>query len=237
MDLQKNIGERVSLISGKKPIILICPHGYRGDDKNTALITEYIARKINCYAVINRGWERHDFVDSSLDKADCNNVYHCNQDVVREEFLDPILRFVSRTLKKNPFIYVFYLHGMSNFHRIKSGIYDLDIVIGCGADDPNFFSCSLWRKDLFCFCLSRSGFVVAEGTPKSKLCGSAKQNMNQFFVQWRPNLLVQSMQLEIVENRRKSQISSEKTAELLSLSFLRLLESDNFYSDAKMLSY
>ena len=76
--------ERVSVIEGKSPIIIVAPHGYKGDDENTDLIAEEIANALHCYAVINRGWERSDSVDFMKDKADCNNVYHCKEDVVRE---------------------------------------------------------------------------------------------------------------------------------------------------------
>lgn len=233
MQFRKNTGERVSLISGKKPIILICPHGFQGDDKNTAIITEHIARKIDCYAVINRGWERAESVDPENDKADCNNIDHCYQEIVKEEFLDPIFRFVSRSLKKHPFIYTFYLHGMANLHRLKSGLYDLDIVVGSGGDDSESSSCSVWRKDLFCFCLYKKGFKIAEGTKKSKLAGASKDNMNQLFVQKVPNALIQSLQIEIIETRRRNEVQAIKTADLLSGAFNSMLETDSFYSTGK----
>lgn len=237
MDLQKKYNERVSLLHGRSPIVLICPHGYQGDDKNTALITELIAKKINCYAVINRGWERSEVVDTTLDRADCNNVYHCHEEVVKEEFLDPILRFCSRALRRHPFIYTFYLHGMSNNHRLKSGIFDLDLVVGCGGDDPNNFSCSVWRKNLVCFCLSQSGLTIAEGSRRSNMAASTKQNMNQLFVQWYSNALVQSMQLEIVEERRKNIETATKTAEILSNSFSKILDTNSFYSTSSFYVY
>lgn len=229
MKIQNNSGERVSTIMGKKPIILVAPHGYQDDDKNTAYICEHVAKTINCYAVINRGWERSDSVDPSFDKADCNNVNHCHQDVVKEEFLDPILRFSARLLRKNPFAYIFFIHGMSNFHRLSSGIYDLDIVVGFGDNEKNDFSCSLWRKDLFCFSLHQNGFKIAEGTKKSKMSGSHPLNMNQLFVRKYPNPLMQSMQLEIVETRRRTSEATKKTADLLSNAFLKTLETNNFY--------
>jgi hypothetical protein len=62
--------ERVSITSGKQPILIVSPHGYKNDDENTATVAEAIASVLNCYAVINRGWERADDVDIFNDKAD-----------------------------------------------------------------------------------------------------------------------------------------------------------------------
>ena len=82
--------ERVGIIIGKNPVILVAPHG--ADDTNTDIITERVAKKADCYAVINRGFERADFVDVIKDKADCNKIDHCKQEVVYEEFLKPIIK-------------------------------------------------------------------------------------------------------------------------------------------------
>lgn len=237
MENQNNQGERVSLISGKTPIVLIAPHGYHGDDKNTAFLVEYIAKKLDCFAVINRGWERSETVDPLLDKADCNNVNHCHQDVVKEEFLDPIFRFVKKALRKNTFVYTFYLHGMSNFHRIKSGIYDLDIVVGFGDDGKRNFSTSLWRKDLLCFLLYQNGFTVAEGSWKSGLSGSAKNNMNQLFVQNYHDSLVHSMQIEIIEQKRRDKEATKKTGDRLAIAFWRAIEENTFYTNGTFQTY
>lgn len=103
--------ERVSVIRGKAPVIVVAPHGFEQDDQNTALIAESIANEINCYAVINRGWERCLDIDVLNDKADCNNVYHCKEDVVREEFLEPIVRFKSRILYSHDEAFLIFIHG------------------------------------------------------------------------------------------------------------------------------
>ena len=113
--------ERVSIINGKIPILIVAPHGYEKDDEQTALIAEYIANKIGAYAVINRGWERAEEVDFWKDKADCNNINHCFEDVVKEEIIDPILRYKSRILLGHSEMYVFWIHGMSDDHRKISG--------------------------------------------------------------------------------------------------------------------
>ena len=137
--------ERVSVIEGSIPVIVVAPHGFHGDDENTDLIAETIASTIDAYAVINRGWERGDTVDSFKDWADCNNVYHCKEDVVREEFLEPIIRFKNKILKKEQLAYIFYIHGMGNRHRAVAKDPYLDAVLGYGAGKPNSFSCDIWQ--------------------------------------------------------------------------------------------
>ena len=65
--------EKVSVLEGTIPALIIAPHGFKNDDLNTDLIAEEIATDLSAYAVINRGWERADKVDWFNDKADCNN--------------------------------------------------------------------------------------------------------------------------------------------------------------------
>ena len=102
--------EKVSVLEGTIPALIIAPHGFKNDDLNTDLIAEEIATDLSAYAVINRGWERADKVDWFNDKADCNNLKHCHEDVVKDEFLLPIMRYVIQILKFSPYIYIFTIH-------------------------------------------------------------------------------------------------------------------------------
>lgn len=207
--------ERVSIIEGKLPIIVVAPHGFNKDDENTALIAETIASSIDCYAVINRGWERADDVDIFNDKADCNNVEHCHEDVVREEFLDPILRFRNRLRKSHTTIYMYMIHGMSNKHRRLADDPALDIVIGYGAGSPDSFTCDLWRKNAFGYLLSESGLTVYEGKKGGAMSGWARQNMNQLFRKWYSDPSMQSLQIEIIHDLRADSDIAQLTAEYM----------------------
>src|ERR1019366_4114948 len=137
------------VIEGKIPVLIIAPHGAPGDDVNTDIVAEHLARTLSCYMVVNRGWERSDVIDEINDKADCNNFAHMTG-VIKDEFLDPILRFKSRILKKTSPMFVFMIHGMANDIRIKTGERQLDMIVGYGAGTPPSYSCNIWRKDLFC---------------------------------------------------------------------------------------
>ncbi len=92
--------ERVTVIYGKKPFLLVAPHGADGDDINTAIIAEETALALGCNAVINRGFERSDNVDVDDDQANCNRVDHIIQPVVYDEFLKPIIKIKDKLNSK-----------------------------------------------------------------------------------------------------------------------------------------
>lgn len=220
--------ERVSIISGKLPILIVAPHGFDGNDERTALIAEYIANTIGAYAVINRGWERDDTVDFMKDKADCNNVNHCHEDVVREEILEPIIRYKNRILMSFPFAYLYFIHGMSNKHRKISGDPNMDIVIGYGAGSPSSLTCDTWRKDLFIHLLIESGLHTYEGAKGGPMSGWARSNMNQLFRKWYSEPQVQAMQIEIIHDLREENDIAMITAEYLGAAMKDMLKAKGF---------
>ncbi len=195
--------ERVSLISGDLPVVLVAPHG--PDDINTDLIAETIAHEMGAFSVINRGWKRSKVFNYSSDHADCNNISHVHEDVVKEEFLDPIIRMVAKISSKiDNRVYVFYLHGCGNEVREKANDQNLDLIIGYGEGSPSSYSCDLRVKDAFCYFLENESFGVYEGKKKGKYSGRSKNNMNQLFKLWYPQWPVHSMQIEIVKELREN---------------------------------
>lgn len=229
--------ERVSVISGDAPILVVAPHGYDGDDERTALVTEYIANNFGTYAIINRGWERNDSVDYMLDKADCNNVIQCHEDVVKEEFLEPIIRFKNRILAKHAFMYMFLIHGMANRHRIITQDHNLDMVVGFGAGSPNSFTTELWRKNAFIHFLSMAGIHAYEGAKNGPMSGWARNNMNQLFKKWYEEPDVHSMQIEIIHELRSDDDMAKITATYLGESMIKLLQATSFSSSHNIKSY
>jgi len=220
--------ERVSIIEGRKPIIVVAPHGYDNDDERTALIAEAIANTLGCYAVINRGWERADKVDIFNDKADCNNAQHTHEDVVKEEFLDPIIRFRNRIRKQHSVVHLYMIHGMSNKHRTLCGDSKLDMVIGFGAGSPDSFTCDTWRKDAFIHLLGESGLTVYEGKKGGAMSGWSRQNMNQLFRKWYSDPTVQAMQIEIINELRADNDIAQLTAEYLASAMDDMLGKSRF---------
>jgi len=208
--------ERVSTIKGSSPILILVPHGY--DDPNTSVVAEQIVNELDAYAVINRGWERGDHYNYYKDIANCNNIDHINEDVVKEEFLDPILNYAQLILANNEEPNIFIIHGVSNSIRAKAGS-DLDIIVGHGNGKPPSLSCPDWYKDFFINELSRSGtgFDTYEGKAGGAYSGRKKENLNQLFRQtsW-SHTSIFSMQLEIVRERRKDYDTARKTGDRIS---------------------
>ncbi len=192
--------ERVTLVQGDSPVLIVAPHGV--DDKNTDLIAEKVAVEIGAYAVINKGWKRSQQVDYFKDFANCNNLQHLHSDVVREEFLEPIIVFKNRIKKLyDDNVSIIILHGCSNEVRNKAQDQSLDLILGWGLGSP-FRSCSTRFKNSLCYHLMNEGFGVYEGSHKSKYSGSSKNNLNQLFKRWYPDDMVNSIQIEIVKELR-----------------------------------
>jgi phage replication-related protein YjqB (UPF0714/DUF867 family) len=218
--------ERVKIISGKIPVIIVAPHGV--DDERTSTIAQRISEEIHSFAVINLGWERSQNVDFMKDKADCNNTLHCYQDVVKEEFLDPIIRYKNKILKTNNEAYIFYIHGMSNKHRITANDPTMDIVVGYGVGIPNSITFDPWKKNCLVSTLEELGFGTYEASQGSSMSGWSKNNMNQLFRKWHYEPKVNSIQLELVHELRESNKAAEWTAVYLSEAIIEAIQAKKF---------
>lgn len=204
--------ERVSIIEGDTSVLLVVPYG--ANEQNVARMGEILAHDIGAYAVINRGWKRSPSVDHARDMADCNDLRHLYEDVVREEFLNPILRTVVRM--KNRFddhVLVLILIEVDRDTRAGTDDEILDIVLGCGAGHPPAHSCSRRTKNSLMYFLQSEGFGVYEGGAGSKYSGKAKKNLNQFFVRWQPDDRVESMQVamtgDLIEDEGMIRMTTE----------------------------
>lgn len=193
--------ERIVLVEGDSPVLIVAPHG--PDDRNTDIIAEKIAIEFGAFAVINKGWRRSSKVDFANDLANCNDVRHIHSDVVKEEFLEPILRFKSRIRKKyDEKIFVLLIHGCSDDVRKVANNHDLDIILGYGEGNPPSYSCSEKFMNAFAHHLVNEGFGVYRGAAGGKYAGKAKNNLNQLFKRWYPDDFVESIQMEIVRDIR-----------------------------------
>lgn len=200
--------ERTTTIEGQAPIILVAPHGM--DDTHTAYIAEKIATNFGAFAVINKGWRRSAHVDYFNDLANCNDIRHLYSDVVREEFLNPILRFVVKIKKKyQEKVFMLILHGCSNSVRRFANDENLDMILGFGEGHPPSYSCDMKVKNAFLHYLEEERFEVYEG--KSTYAGRSKNNLNQLFRKWYRDNDVNSLQLEIVRDLRVPQQNANDT--------------------------
>ena len=195
--------ERVSVSYGDLPILLIAPHGV--DDYNTDYIVDKIAHDMSVFSVINRGWKRSKSVDYLNDKANCNNISHIYEDVVKEEFLDPIIRIIAKIQKTlDEKIFIFNIHGCSNEVRENANDKNLDIILGCG--DIESKTCENKIKNAFAYFLEKESFGVYEGKKSGKYSGSSKKNLNKLFNKLYPKENINCIQIEIVKELRETDL-------------------------------
>lgn len=192
--------ERVSISKGDLPVLLVAPHG--PDDLNTDYLVELIASEMSLFSVINRGWKKSYYVDQINDVADCNNISHLHEDVVKEEFFEPILRSVAKIQKTlDERAIVINIHGCGNSVRDYVDDPELDIIVGYGEGlRNNSHTCNLKLKNAFVSFLEDESFGVYQG--QKRYAGRARNNLNQLFKKWYPNQYVNSFQLEIVHELR-----------------------------------
>jgi hypothetical protein len=237
--------ERVSVIHGKKPIILVVPHG--ADDTNTAVIAEFAAKYTNCCAVINRGFERSEEVNEAKDLADCNRIDHVKQEVVFDEFLRPIKKFREKFVHKSfnanlstgsrPGVYttadpvhIFYIHGCGDgVHKEAGELVQVIVGYGLGAIKHSL-SCDLWRKDAFVQLFQDYAVDgnVYEGKSGGKYAGRDSNNMNQYFRKHERYENTHSMQLKFPYSWRNTETSASLTGILLSTVLVDYLEETEF---------
>lgn len=216
--------ERVSIRQGKNPILFVAPHG--PDDTNTSIIAETAAEICDGYYVINNGFERKgNIVDVENDRANCNRIDHVIQDVVKEEFLNPIEKFTAQMRSKlqiHHFLMnyseickplIFYIHGAGDHVHIEVGE-KISVIVGYGLGKKkgnDSFTCENWRRKLFVQSYrSYSKAEVYEGLGGS-YNGRNPNNMNQFYRQYISNSLIDSMQLEFPYLSRFNKLEAEKT--------------------------
>jgi hypothetical protein len=182
--------QRVSIVEGKQPFIIVAPYG--ADDSNTDTLVHVLAKKhLNCYGVINWGWERSTKVNWLQDKADCGNIQHCHQDVVFDEFLNPLLRFKKRIIEQNHNVFILILTG-----QVKNSLPpNIDGILGYGQGES--YSCEEWKARIFGFIASEEGVKIYGARPATALSGHTSKSLNQLFTKWYPDNRVESLILDI----------------------------------------
>lgn len=167
--------ERVTVLQGNKNsnVLVVAPHG--PDDQNTGLICEAIQNLIDCYMVVNNGFQRSQKVDSLNDLANCNSTDHCiNDSVVFGEFTKPIINFCKR--KPGPcYSMIYYIHGMGS--QIQE-----DFILGFGQGAvSDRLTMNINRADLLKQSIESVGYNVAFATPGGPYSARKTDNLTQLF--------------------------------------------------------
>tara|TARA_Y100000034_G_scaffold6762_1_gene7438 strand:+ start:4107 stop:4823 length:717 start_codon:yes stop_codon:yes gene_type:complete len=219
--------ERVSIINGSVPLLLVCPHG--DDDTNTNVVTEKCAEAIDAYALINHGWKRSDDVDEINSFADCNSVAHImdtNNFVVNDEYGKEFIKFRQKIMKKWSGFYIFHIHGIGN-HIKKKANDNVHLIMGFGKSKKNpSLTCELWVKDAFAKCVEDQGMgnlVIYQGMAGGSYTARKNDNVNQYYRQYTHEPTIQSVQLEVTYDLRDDKQIAEHTGKFLAGCFHQLL--------------
>jgi len=222
--------ERVSIIGGGNRILFVAPHG--GDDDKIASTATSLAQGLGSFAVINQGWTISHRVDAISGVADCNDARHIHEDVVREEFLRPILRSVSRIKKllmERPLLVV--LGGHCGIETSNPNEEVLDMLLGCGSDAPSRQSCSTRTKKRLIQSLNNEGFSVHEDIVGGRYSGRSKNSLNQLFKRWIKDPSIESVQLAIDRDLISDDEMISMTVDGLASAFEALLADNDEEAD------
>jgi hypothetical protein len=210
---------RVTVREGSIPVLLIAPHG--PDDKNTDILTEHMANKIDAYAVINWGWEKNNqnIVDCMEDFGNCNDLTHLHEEVIFEEFLKPILSYRHKIVYKHHIMYQYVIHGVGNDIRAKTNDFTTDIIVGNGIGTPNRLSTPMWKRDAFIYLAEKVGGMTTYAAEGKSYAGWARNNLNQIWNCWynapATKATSQSLQLELIYEARKNEETAKLYGEFL----------------------
>ena len=176
--------ERVTTVFGTANIVLVAPHGHDLDDSHTGALTLAAAKALDAHAVVNNDWKRVKVVDEIKGEANCNNIDHCNEPVVKAEFLDPIIDAIDNCQNiydgPNESVLVLMIHGVGNSIRKKSKDSKLDLIVGFGAGDKPRLTSKQWLTDLFID--SAEGLAkwkTYEGAPGGDYSARSSKNITQ----------------------------------------------------------
>lgn len=215
--------ERVTTRLGMNNVLLVAPHAHDLDDTHTDLIALAAADYLNAHAVVNNAWKRAKKVDELKSEANCNDINHCLEPVVKAEFLDPIMSAIDLVTldDTDPFqmrnngieCYVFMVHGVGNAVRTKANDPKLDLIVGFGAGNKPYYTCEEWQRDCFIdLCRGNFKWKTYAGAPGGDYSARSKNNMTQaiFRETGQP-----TMQLEFVYARRNDEATARTTGEQL----------------------
>jgi hypothetical protein len=214
--------ERITVIDGEDttPILLVAPHG--ADDPRTGLLTKLIAEKTGAFAVINNGWERAKNYDYDKDRANCNNIEHCHEDVVKQEFLNPIMEYVNTIFDCSADITILIMHGVSDALNAKRDP-SLDAVVGFGEGTPPSYTCDVVRKDAFIYILNQI-MEVGQGEGGGRYAGRRRKNLNQLYRKWYADSQVHSLQIEVVRSLRCDDATTHMASDLFSQAIIEYVD-------------
>lgn len=209
--------KRVIIKKGDFPALIVSPYVNTHFNK----ILQQVADNLKCSRVINNGWEQSSQVDFFNDLADCNNIEHIHADVVKDEFLDPIIEFSDRSMQSYGFNNVYVFHEIN----LKKNI---DVIVGYGAGRIPSHTCPTWLKDAFIYFAEKQGYLVYGGRANGEHAGRSKSELNQLFRKWYFERNINSFQIKV---NSQTLLDEKSTSRVLSYVIDKITGIDRFDED------
>lgn len=230
--------ERVTTVFGTSNVILVAPHSHDLDDTHTGALTLAAAKELDAHAIVNNGWKRSKTVDEIKGEANCNNIDHCVEPVVKAEFLDPIYDAIidaKMVSAPPPIPLVLMIHGVGNSIRTKARDPKLDLIVGFGAGDKPKLTCQQWLIDLFVDTAEGLGnWTTYEGAPGGDYSARNSKNLTQAIYRAHHGS-VNVLQLEFVYATRTDDASAKDTGRKLACVLESICKYSNYTRMSNML--
>lgn len=220
--------ERVSVRLGTAPVLVVAPHGHHLDDGNTDWLAESLADHLDAHAVVNRGWRRATAVDEVAGLANCNDIRHCREPVVDQEFLAPINSVINDANMAGEQLLVLMIHGMGNQIRQQAGDGKLAVVVGWGNGKPPRPTCETWKKNAVVDLLNDSGVKTYEGAAGGPFSARGSNNLTQVLRQHNTDVL----QLEVVYAYRSTRKEAEYIGSVIGTVVETILQASDYHRPA-----
>jgi hypothetical protein len=237
--------ESIEKIEGRCGILLIAPHGFRGDDDNTGILTRKVAQRLGCYAIINEVYRKpkkrkdlksgfmREVPDRARRRINLNRFSQVER-FAKEDFLVSILEYTERIIKNHGMAFVLWIHGIKDRNIAENvmdaNASDVHVVLGIGQGNSPGLTANVSAVAGLIGCFKDNGIKTinaALAKKESNYSGSHENIMNQLFIGKRYGLSkVQSIQLEIKYTGFRDPESIERAARAFSASlshFIRLV--------------
>jgi len=233
-----SVGE-IEKITGHNKVLLIAPHGFNGDktnglkadDENTGILTREIARRLNCYAIINEVYKKPEKeADPATKRINLNRRGQVEK-YLKEEFLQPLKNFTQSIIKNHGSALVLWVHGILDKNitseTVAGDINNTHVVLGIGQGNSNnhYTANKKTVDDLIRVLLDNEdkSIVATLAKEESNYCGANENIMNQYFRTHGYDLSkVESIQMEIKHSGFRDKENIEPAAEAFSTAILNM---------------
>lgn len=201
--------KKIEVIEGKTNpnIILVAPHGVKGDDDNAGKLAKAIQKRLGCHAIINEAFKRpEDKEDGSIGDFDAKKGLYDLNYKPHAQAHPTFINNITDKMTEAADTFVFWIHGIDDAHLVdkdakKFKYENAKCLVGYGQGKGNGKSMDEKRAKAFIKNLKDNDLAaVATHTMSPKYRGAGSNNMNQYFKDPAVNLVdVQSVQLEFAK--------------------------------------